>query len=110
MPLPNDISTDAATFDGAIPVTLNQRRAGMVNAVSGVGATTGPLTNRQSAALGGLGLVGGERNFSLDASRVGAAGVQPGDVIDDGTNRWTVLSAALATLGARWRCVARLQP
>jgi hypothetical protein len=110
MPLPNDIATDSAHFDSAIPVTLNQKRAGMVNAVSVSSATTGPLTNRQIDALGGLGLIGGERNFSLDALDVGPGGVQPGDVVDDGTNRWTVLSATLATLGARWRCVARMQP
>jgi|SRR5579872_2728916 len=109
MSFPTDIATDSAAFDGAIPVTLNQKRSGMVNAVSVSSATTGPLTNGQIEAAGGLELGGTERNFSLDALDVGPGGVQPGDTLDDGTNRWTILSATLATLGARWKCVARMQ-
>ncbi len=103
---PSDISTDSLAFDGGSPVTLNQKRAGTVNLVSVRNATNGPLTNRQIQALGGLNLTGTERNWSLDAADVGPAGVQPGDVIDDGANRWTVASADLATLGNRWRCVS----
>jgi len=106
---PSDISTDSLTFDGGLAVTLNQKRAGTVNLISVRNATNGPLTNRQIQALGGLNLTGTERNWSLDAADVGPSGVQPGDVLDDGTNRWTVASADLATLGNRWRCVTRKQ-
>ena len=104
-----DIAADSLAFDGGLSVTLNQKRAGVVTPVSVRNATSGPLTNRQLEALGGVGIVGTERNWSLAASDVGLAGVQPGDVLDDGTNRWTVLSADLATLGNRWRCVTRRQ-
>ena len=104
-----DIATDSLAFDGGWPVTLNQKRAGTVNLVSVRNATNGPLTNRQIQALGDLGLTGTERNWSLDAADVGPAGVQPGDVIDDGANLWSVVSADLATLGNRWRCVSRKQ-
>ena len=107
--LQTDISADSLAFDGGLAVTLNQKRAGTVNSVSVRNATSGPLTNRQIQALGGLGLAGAERNWSLDAADVGPAGVQPGDVIDDGTDRWTVQSADLASLGNRWRCVSRKQ-
>ena len=107
--LQTDISADSLAFDGGLAVTLNQKRAGTVNPVSVRNATSGPLTNRQIQALGGLSLAGAERNWSLDAADVGQAGVQPGDVIDDGTDRWTVQSADLATLGNRWRCVSRKQ-
>jgi hypothetical protein len=104
-----DIAGDALTFDGGQSVTLNQKRAGVVTPVAVRNATSGPLTNRQIEALGGVGLVGSERNWSLPAVDVGAAGVQSGDFLDDGANRWTVLSADLATLGSRWRCVTRKQ-
>jgi len=104
-----DIAGDSLTFDGGQPVTLNQKRAGTVTPVSVRNATSSPLTTRQIEALGGVGIVGTERNWSLAASDVGSAGVQPGDVLDDGANRWTVVTADLATLGNRWRCVTRRQ-
>ena len=109
MPFPADIAADSLAFDGGQSVTLNQKRAGTITPVSVRNATSGPLTNRQIEALGEMGIVGTERNWSLVASDVGPAGVQPGDVLDDGANRWTVLSADLATLGNRWRCVTRRQ-
>jgi len=107
---PSDISSDSLAFDGGVPVTLNQKRAGTVNLISVRNATNGPLTNRQIQALGSVSLTGTERNWSLDAADVGPDGVQPGDVIDDGSNRWTVATADLATLGSRWRCATRKQP
>jgi hypothetical protein len=110
MPFSTDIATDSLAFDGGTIVTLVQKRAGMGNPASVRNATSGPLTNRQLETLGAVGLVGSERNWSLNAADVGPAGVQPGDVIDDGANRWSVLTADLATLGNRWRCVTRLQP
>ena len=106
---PTDISADSLAFDGGLAVTLVQKRSGTINLVSVRNATSGPLTHRQIQALGGLNLAGTERNWSLDAADVGPAGVQPGDVIDDGSNRWTIASADLATLGNRWRCVTRMQ-
>src|SRR6478752_1707197 len=96
---PSEITPDSLTFDGGLPVTLNQKRSGTVNLISIRNATNGPLTNRQVQALGSVNLTGTERNWSLDAADVGPAGVQPGDVIDDGTSRWTVATADLATLG-----------
>jgi len=108
--LSSDISADSLAFDSGGSVTLLQKRSGTVNTVTVRNATNGPLVNRQIEALGGVGLVGTERNWSLNAADVGAAGVQPGDIIDDGTTRWSVLSAGQATLGNRWRCVARAQP
>ena len=107
--LATDIAADSLSFDGGLTVTLNQKRAGVVTPVTVRNATASPVGRRQSESLGGVGLVGGERNWSLNAVDVGAAGVQPGDMIDDGTNHWTVLSADLATLGNRWRCVTRQQ-
>jgi hypothetical protein len=107
--LPTDIAIDSLAFDGGLSVTLNQKRAGTINLVSVRNATSGPLTNRQIRGLGELNLTGTERNWSLDAADVGPAGIQPGDVIDDGADRWTVASADLATLGNRWRCVTRKQ-
>ncbi|MGE5192812.1 MAG: hypothetical protein ACM3U2_09935 [Deltaproteobacteria bacterium] len=104
-----DIAGDSLVFDGGIAVTLNQKRAGVVTPVTVRSAASGPLTSRQREALGAAGIVGTERQWSLNAADVGSAGVQPGDSIDDGTSRWTVLSAELATLGARWRCVTRKQ-
>jgi len=104
-----DIAGDSLSFDVGQSVTLNQKRAGVVTPVSVRNATSGPLTNRQIEALGGVGIVGTERNWSLPAVDVGPAGVQPGDSVDDGTSRWTVVSADLATLGNRWRCVTRKQ-
>ncbi len=104
-----DIAADALAFDGGISVTLNQKRAGTVTPVTVRNATSGPLTSRQLEALGSVGVVGSERQWSLNAADVGSAGVQPGDAIDDGTSRWTVLTAELATLGTRWRCVTRRQ-
>ncbi len=104
-----DIITDSLTFDGGLPVTLMQKRAGTVNLVSVRNATNGPLTNRQIQALGSVSLTGTERSWSLDAADVGPGGVQPGDVIDDGANRWAVATADLATLGNRWRCATRKQ-
>jgi hypothetical protein len=109
MPFSSDIAADSLAFDEGQPITLNQNRAGTVTPVSVRNATSGPLTNRQIEALGSVGIVGTERNWSLAAGDVGPAGVQPGDVIDDGAHRWTVLSADLATLGSRWRCVTRRQ-
>jgi hypothetical protein len=106
---PTDIAPDSLGFDGGQTVTLNQKRAGAVTPVSVRNATSGPLSRRQKETIGGFGLIGGERNWSLSAADVGGSGVQPGDVIDDGTNRWTILSADLATLGNRWRCVTRQQ-
>src|SRR5579862_2479820 len=107
--LPTDITNDSLAFDGGAAVTLLQKRAGTLNSVAVRNATSGPLANRQIEALGGVSLSGGERNWSLNAADVGPAGIQPGDVIDDGTNRRTILSADLATLANRWRCVARMQ-
>jgi hypothetical protein len=104
-----DIAADALAFDGGASVTLNQKRAGTVTPVTVRNATSGPLTSRPRDALGAVGVVGTERQWSLNAADVGPAGVQPGDAIDDGTTRWTVLSADLATLGTRWRCVTRKQ-
>ena len=106
---PADIAGDSLTFDGGQSVTLNQKRAGVVTPVSVRNAMSSPLTNRQIEALGGVGLVGTERNWDLPAGDVGPAGVQPCDVIDDGATRWTILTADLATLGSRWRCVTRRQ-
>lgn len=108
MPFATDIASDSLTFDGGLPISLLQKRAGMVNCVTVRNAMQGPLTNRQIEALG-AGLVGAERCWSLAAVDVGPSGVEPGDVIDDGANRWTVLSADLATLRNRWRCVTRRQ-
>jgi hypothetical protein len=110
MPFASDIAADSLAFDGGIAVMLLQKRAGMVNSVSVKNATNGPLTTRQIESSGALGLVGSERNWSLNAADVGPAGVQPGDVIDDGAQRWSIVAADLATLSNRWRCVARLQP
>jgi hypothetical protein len=107
--LSTDIAGDSLLFDGGITITLNQKRAGTVTPVTVRNATSGPLTIEQRQSLGNVGLVGTERDWSLNASDVGAAGVQPGDFLDDGTARWTILSANLATLGARWRCVTRRQ-
>ena len=107
--LTTDIANDSLLFDGGLTVTLNQKRAGTVTPVTVRNATSGPVSVKQREALGNVGVVGTERDWSLNAADVGAAGVQPGDVIDDGTARWTVLSADLATLGARWRCVTRRQ-
>ncbi len=107
--LPADIAADALAFDGGASVTLNQKRAGTVTAVTVRNATSGPLSSGQREALGAVGVVGTERQWSLNAADVGPAGVQPGDAIDDGASRWTVLSADLATLGTRWRCVTRRQ-
>ncbi len=104
-----DIAADSLTFDGGQSVTLNQKRAGVVTPVAVRNATSGPLTNRQIEALGNVGLVGTERHWSLAAEDVGPAGVQPGDFLNDGANNWTILSADLATLGNRWRCVTRKQ-
>ena len=111
MTFSTDIAADSLAFDGGTIVTLLQKRAGMVNPVSVHNATNGPLTSRQLETGGAVGVVGSERNWSLNAADVGPAGVQPGDVIDDGaSNHWSVLAADLATLGNRWRCVTRLQP
>ncbi|HEY3966806.1 MAG TPA: hypothetical protein VGM05_19745 [Planctomycetaceae bacterium] len=107
--LPTDLIPDSLVFDGGQPVTLLQKRAGTSCALPIQNATSGPLTYNQVEALGPLGLVGSERNWSLNATDVGPAGVLPGDFLDDGSNRWTILTASLATLGARWRCVARMQ-
>jgi hypothetical protein len=104
-----DIAGDSLLFDGGLTVTLSQKRAGTVTPVTVRNATSGPLTTKQREALGNVGLVGTERQWSLNAADVGGAGAVPGDVIDDGTARWTVLSADLATLGARWCCVTRKQ-
>jgi hypothetical protein len=104
-----DIAPDALAFDGGASVTLIQKRAGTVTPVTVRSATSGPLTSRQREALGAVGVAGTERQWSLNAADVGSAGVQPGDAIDDGTSRWTVVSAELATLGTRWRCVTRKQ-
>ena len=109
MPYSNDIATDSLTFDGGQAVTLNQKRAGAVNSITVRNATTRPLANRPTSALGGVGLIGSERRWCLNAADVGPAGILPGDVIDDGTNRWTVVSADLATLGNRWQCSTRQQ-
>ncbi len=106
---PTDITTDSLAFDGGLPVTLIQKRAGMVNPVSIRNATNGPLTNRQIEALGKVNLTGTERSWSLNTADVGPAGAQPGDIIDDGTSRWTVALAELATLGNRWKCATRKQ-
>jgi hypothetical protein len=105
--LSSDISADSLAFDSGGSVTLLQKRSGAVNTITVRNATNGPLANRPIEALGGVGLVGTERNWSLNAADVGPAGVQPGDTIDDGTTRWTVLSAVQATLASRWRCMAR---
>jgi hypothetical protein len=110
MTFSTDIAADSLVFDGGNSVTLLQKRAGTVNPVAVRNATSGPLTNRQLDSPGAPGLIGSERNWSLNAADVGPAGVQPGDVIDDGASRWTVLAADQATLGNRWRCVTRLQP
>ena len=107
--LTSDLAPDPLLFDGGQTVTLLQKRAGTVNTVTVQNATFGPLSTRQVAALGALGLVGTERQWSLNAVDVGPAGVQPGDSLDDGVNRWTILTVSLATLGSRWRCVARMQ-
>ena len=104
-----DIAADSLIFDGGISVTLNQKRAGTVTPLAVRNATSGPLTSRQLEALGGVGVVGAGRQWSLNAADVGSAGVQPGDSIADGTSRWTVLSAELATLGTRWSCITRKQ-
>jgi hypothetical protein len=106
---PTDIAADSLGFDGGIAVTLHQKRVGSITPVAVRNATSGPPGNRPIESLGGLGLVGTERNWSLNAADVGSAGVQPGDFIDDGTNRWTIVSADLATLGNRWCCVTRQQ-
>lgn len=108
MPFATDMASDSLTFDGGLTIDLLQKRAGTVCRISVRNALQGPLTNRQIEALG-TGLVGAERSWSLDATDVGPPGVQPGDVIYDGANRWTVLSADLATLRNRWRCVTRRQ-
>ena len=107
--LPSDIANDSLIFDGGIAITLRRKRAGMEDPVVVRNATCGPLSNRQVFALGRIALVGTERSWSLAAADVGPAGVQPGDVIDDGFNLWTILSADLATLASRWRCAARRQ-
>lgn len=108
--IPADLVTDPLAFDGGQPVTLLQKRAGGVSALAVRNATSGPVTNRERQALGAVGLVGTERQWSLNAADVGPAGVVPGDCLDDGTSLWTILTADLATLGSRWRCVARRQP
>lgn len=107
--LSSDIATDSLAFDGGLTVTLNQKRGGTVTAVTVRVATAGPLNREQRLALGSVGIAGGERYWSMNAADVGNAGVQPGDVIDDGTNRWTVVAASLATLNTRWRCATRQQ-
>jgi len=109
MSFATDIADDSLAFDGGVDVTLCQKRAGMVTPVAVRNATSGPLQRRTIEALSGVGISGAERQWSLPATDVGPAGVQPGDSIDDGTSRWTVVSADLATLGTRWRCVTRQQ-
>jgi hypothetical protein len=104
-----DIATDSLTFDGGLTVSLIQKRGGTQTTVTIRVATAGPLNREQRLALGSVGLAGGERYWSLNAADVGSAGVQPGDVIDDGTTRWTVIAASLATLNTRWRCATRQQ-
>ena len=104
-----DLQTDFALFDGGQTVSLLQRRAGTADSVTVRNATTGPLVARQFAALGELEITGAERSWSLNAADVGPAGVQPGDLIDDGVSRWLILQASQATLGARWRCITRQQ-
>jgi hypothetical protein len=108
MPSPN-LTPDPLIFDGGQLVTLFQKRAGTVITVTVRNATSGPLTNQQMASLGGLNLLGTERRWSLNADDVGPSGILPGDSLDDGANRWTILIATLATLSTRWRCIARLQ-
>jgi hypothetical protein len=104
-----DLTSDPLLFDGGQQVTLSQKRAGTMSTALVRNATSGPLTNQQIASLGGLNLLGTERRWSLNAPDVGPAGILPGDALDDGANRWTVLTATLATLNTRWRCIARLQ-
>src|SRR5438045_1928790 len=88
MSFSSDIAGDSVLFDGGLAVTLTQKRAGTVTLVTVRNATSGPLTSRQIKALGGVGMIGTERTWSLAATDVGSAGVQPGDSLDDGTNRW----------------------
>jgi hypothetical protein len=107
---PSDLLADPLLFDGGQPVTLLQKRAGTVSAVVVRNAISGPLSTRQLSAPGSLGLVGTERNWSLNAADVGPAGVRTGDCLDDGACRWTIVAVSLASFGSRWRCVARLQP
>jgi hypothetical protein len=104
------IAPDILAFDGGLSVVLTQNRGGVAQQPKIRNVIQGPLTNRQINALGGIALTGKERNFSLNSVDVGKYGVEQGDIIDDGTNKWSVLMAELLTLGSRWRCAARMMP
>ncbi|MBS0265645.1 MAG: hypothetical protein JSS02_27180 [Planctomycetes bacterium] len=106
----SELAADVLTFDGGRTVTLLQKRAGLIETVTVRGALSSPQSTRQGTSATSLGLVGTTTRWSLNALDVGLAGVSPGDVIDDGTGRWTVLAAVLTGLGSRWRCLTQAQP
>jgi hypothetical protein len=105
--LTSDLQADGFLFDGGQTVTLLRRRPEGESTVTIRNATSGPVTTRLSEELG---LTVAERSWSLNALDVGSAGVQPGDVVDDGVQRWTMLRVALETMGTRWHCATRRQP
>jgi hypothetical protein len=109
MAFQDDIAGDAQYFDGGKAVTLRQIRPDGITTASITNATDSPLS-KQRATFSGIEITGEERQFSLAASEVGTAGVNPQDIItDDDGETWRVLSADLRTLDTRWMCVCRKQ-
>lgn len=107
MTLQANIAADCGFFDGVQTVTLIQRRAGTTANRTVNNVTSGALSKRQLQALGGVALTGREKSWSLNVAEVGASGVEPGDTITDAASAINnILTAELATLGTRWKCVA----
>lgn len=104
-----DISADHAIFDFGETVTLTQIRSNGNSTATVLNAVNTPLVNSKQG-FGPVTVDGSERQWSLNATDVGAVGIQPQDRFTDAAgNAWRVLSAKLATGDARWMVDARKQ-
>jgi hypothetical protein len=97
-------ASDLAQFDGLELVTLRQPGAATTTPIAG--ALRRQATTAEAAPSGGA-ATATDTVWHLPAEAV-AEPPRLGATLTDAAGRsWTVLTAALETLGARWRCGAR---
>lgn len=105
MTFATSIASDMSTFDGYEAMTLKPRNP-TASDISCYGIK-GPLSARQIALLGGMGLGPKDLSVNIDASTTSSTAPKQKDKLTIGSLTYTLEAVETVTLGNRYRCVAR---